>query len=158
MTVIQYIDKNLKKMSISNHYIQSVSYAKLAEYDQNRTDLPIRKYVLIANLLREEQQQQQRQEESDTIMNSHKDDEEDEDILMLEQQWFETCLNELDKEDDDTDPKEEIDNNGQYNHQQSNNMISINQKIYNTNQPRIQLHAIYDMHNKRGILLCTSSI
>lgn len=148
-------------MSRSNHYIQSVSYAKLAEYDQNRTDLPIRKYVLIANLLREEQhQQQQRQQQSDTNMNSQEDNEEDEDedMLMLEQQWFETCLNELDKEDDDIDTEEENNNsNGQYNHQ-NDNMISINQKIYNANQPRIQLHAIYDIHNKRGILLCTSSI
>ncbi|CAO3638112.1 unnamed protein product [Mucor hiemalis] len=148
-------------MSRSNDYIQSVSYAKLAEYDQNRTDLPIRKYVLIANLLREEQQQQQ-SEPQDSNMNMNEDNEEDEDenMLILEQQWFETCLNELDKEDDDYEQEEENksnENNGQYNHQ-NDNLISINQKLYNTNQPRIQLHAIYDIHSKRGILLCTSSI
>ncbi|KAG1438053.1 hypothetical protein G6F56_012808 [Rhizopus delemar] len=56
--------------------IELISYAKLAEYDQARTDLPIRKYVLIANFLRDPK--------------SH----------LLEQHWFDTCLSELGQEED----------------------------------------------------------
>ncbi|KAI8876877.1 hypothetical protein K501DRAFT_288685 [Backusella circina FSU 941] len=56
-----------------HNYIQSMSMAKLAEFDQSRTDLPIRKYVLIANLLRDHNR---------------------------EQHWFDACLDDLQEDDD----------------------------------------------------------
>jgi hypothetical protein len=55
-------------------YLQAISMTKLAEYDQSRTDLPIRKYVLIANLLRDSNR---------------------------EQQWFEACLDDLEDDQDE---------------------------------------------------------
>lgn len=97
-----------------SNYIQSISYAKLAKYDQTRIDLSIRKYVLITNLLREEQQQ------------------EDEDMILLEQNWFESCLNELDKEEEQ-EQKEEP-------------------------KPNHQLKAFYNFRNGKGFLFCTSSL
>ncbi|EIE86379.1 hypothetical protein G6F57_008300 [Rhizopus arrhizus] len=59
-----------------NSNIELISYAKLAEYDQARIDLPIRKYVLIANFLRRPKEE------------------------LLEQQWFDSCLSKLDEEDE----------------------------------------------------------
>ncbi|CAO3598604.1 unnamed protein product [Absidia cylindrospora] len=57
-----------------------MSQAKLAEYYDTRTDLPIRKYVLIANLLR-----------NTPIQNENK----------TEEQWLDTCLDALDQQDDE---------------------------------------------------------
>ncbi|KAI9271405.1 hypothetical protein BY458DRAFT_509368 [Sporodiniella umbellata] len=66
----------MESEEMNNSTIELISYAKLAEYDQARTDLPIRKYVLIANFLRDPK--------------SH----------WLEQHWFDACLNELGQEDE----------------------------------------------------------
>ncbi|KAG1448561.1 hypothetical protein G6F56_008907 [Rhizopus delemar] len=67
-----------------NNNIELISYAKLAEHSKARTDLPIRKYVLIANFLRRPKEEE------------------------LEQRWFDTCLDKLvqeDKEDQDNSPQ-----------------------------------------------------
>ncbi|KAI8076894.1 uncharacterized protein BX664DRAFT_344191 [Halteromyces radiatus] len=60
-------------------YLHIISQAKLAEYYDTRTDLPIRKYVLIANMLRKTTVQEEKAEE----------------------EWLDTCLNALDQQDDD---------------------------------------------------------
>lgn len=104
-------------MSNHDNYIQLISHAKLAEYDQTRIDLPIRKYVLINNLLREEQQ-----------VNSK-----DEDMILLEQHWFDSCLNELDKEEQDQKEREL------------------------TTKPNLHLKAFYNLRNGAGFLVCTSN-
>jgi hypothetical protein len=57
-----------------------MSQAKLAEYFDTRTDLPIRKYVLIANMLR-----------NSTLQ------EED----RAEEQWLDDCLGALDQQEDE---------------------------------------------------------
>ncbi|KAI9282615.1 hypothetical protein BY458DRAFT_496781 [Sporodiniella umbellata] len=54
-----------------NSNIELISYAKLAEASKARTDLPIRKYVLIANVLRRPKE------------------------VELEQHWFDSCMNKL---------------------------------------------------------------
>lgn len=105
-------------MSNNHNYIQLISHAKLAEYDQTRIDLPIRKYVLISNLLREEQQ-----------LNNK-----DEDMILLEQDWFDSCLNELDKEEQQEQKEKDL-----------------------TTKPNLHLKAFYNLHNGRGFLVCTSN-
>ncbi|KAI8376023.1 uncharacterized protein BYT42DRAFT_469884, partial [Radiomyces spectabilis] len=74
-------------MTENIHYL---SLVKLAEYSQTRTDVPIRKYVLISNMLR--QQDTHPSELDDGSEVSHKDD-------VLEQQWFDTCLDALHTEE-----------------------------------------------------------
>jgi hypothetical protein len=98
-----------------NQHIQSISYSKLAEYDQTRIDLPIRKYVLITNLLREPSP-----------------------TTELEHQWFETCLEELDREE-----KEQ---------EQGQTTTKFNHK------PDLHLHAFYNFRNGSGFLVCTSNL
>ncbi|KAI8337555.1 hypothetical protein BC941DRAFT_336378, partial [Chlamydoabsidia padenii] len=56
-----------------------MSQAKLAEYYDTRTDLSIRKYVLIANMLR--------------MTSSQEED-------KAEEQWLNTCLDALDKQEE----------------------------------------------------------
>lgn len=107
-----------------SNYIQSISYAKLAKYDQTRIDLPIRKYVLITNLLREEEQKE-------------KQSNEDEDMMLLEQNWFESCLNELDKEEEQEE-------------------LSVQQS--QLTKPNLHLKAFYNFQNGKGFLFCTSSL
>lgn len=58
-----------------------MSQAKLAEYFDTRTDLPIRKYVLIANMLR-----------NSTLQ------EED----RAEEQWLDNCLGALDQQEEES--------------------------------------------------------
>lgn len=57
-----------------------MSQAKLAEYYDTRIDLPMRKYVLIANMLRKT-----------TLQEEDK----------AEEQWLDTCLDALDKQDEE---------------------------------------------------------
>ncbi|KAI8339219.1 hypothetical protein BC941DRAFT_422457 [Chlamydoabsidia padenii] len=61
-------------------FLYMMSQAKLAEYFDTRTDLPIRKYVLIANMLRKSSIQ-----------------EED----RAEEQWLDNCLGALDQQEDE---------------------------------------------------------
>ncbi|ORZ11254.1 hypothetical protein BCR42DRAFT_104863 [Absidia repens] len=63
-------------------FLYMMSQAKLAEYYDTRTDLPIRKYVLIANMLRKS-----------TVQKEDK----------AEEQWLNTCLDALDKQEDKTE-------------------------------------------------------
>ncbi|KAI7888779.1 uncharacterized protein EV154DRAFT_516823 [Mucor mucedo] len=104
-------------MSSSNNYIQLISHAKLAEYDQTRIDLPIRKYVLINNLLREEM----------------KENTKDKNMILLEQHWFDSCLNELVKEEQDQNERE----------------LTLKHNLH--------LKAFYNLHNGTGFLICTSN-
>jgi hypothetical protein len=125
---------------MSNSFIQSVSYAKLAKYDQTRTELPIRKYVLISNLLREEEQQQQQQQQqqqhySDMIT----DNDEEQDMLLLEKHWFEACLNELDNEEEEEETE------------------GVQEQNSLKRQSDVQLHAIYNISNGRGIFVCCTT-
>ncbi|KAI8986532.1 hypothetical protein BDB01DRAFT_785947 [Pilobolus umbonatus] len=60
-------------------YIESISYAKLREFNRTRIDLPIRKYVLINNLLRLPKVKAE---------------------TLLEQHWFENCLDQLEEEEE----------------------------------------------------------
>ncbi|KAI8355670.1 hypothetical protein BD560DRAFT_406907 [Blakeslea trispora] len=106
--------------------IQSISYSKLAEYDQARIDLPIRKYVLIANLLRDPSPSPS---------------------PNLEQHWFDTCLNELDKEEQEGSQEDSNHENNQHN----------NNKQY-ANNTNIHLHAFYHIRHGNGFLVCTSKI
>lgn len=96
--------------------IELISFAKLAEYDKARIDLPIRKYVLIANFLR-----------------GPKSD-------LLEQHWFDTCLSELDHEEEiDLPPSK----------------VPIKEETKHTN---IQLHAYYNFNQQNGFLVYTSNV
>ncbi|ORZ17994.1 hypothetical protein BCR42DRAFT_412934 [Absidia repens] len=61
-------------------FLYMISHAKLAEYYETRTDLPMRKYVLIANMLRNTPVQ---------------------DEGKTEEQWLDTCLDALDQQDDE---------------------------------------------------------
>ncbi|KAI7898648.1 uncharacterized protein BX663DRAFT_524252 [Cokeromyces recurvatus] len=104
---------NNKHMYSNNNFdIQSISRSKLLEYYQTttRTDLSIRKYVLITNLLREECSQRSNQ--------------------LQEQQWFDTCINELDKEEEEEEQKK------------------LN---------RIPYYGFYDFRNNSGLLVCSTS-
>ncbi|CEG83093.1 hypothetical protein RMATCC62417_17067 [Rhizopus microsporus] len=95
--------------------IELLSYAKLAEYDQTRIDLSIRKYVLITNLLREPKED------------------------LLEQHWFDTCLNELTREEEQQQQQQQ---------QQQNDKIQ--------DKPNVQLY--YNFNHRNGFLVYTSNL
>jgi hypothetical protein len=63
---------------MSDQHIQSISLSKLAKY--NHAPLDMRKYVLIANILREPKS---------------------------EEHWFENCLQELDTEEEEEEEKQD---------------------------------------------------
>ncbi|KAI8639468.1 hypothetical protein BD408DRAFT_421347 [Parasitella parasitica] len=108
-----------------NQYIQSISYSKLAEYDSARIDLPIRKYVLIVNLLREPSSPS----------------------IELEQDWFDACLDELDKE-------EEIERQLEKEKQQEQLDISK----FHRRKPDLHVHTFYNYRNRSGFLVCTTNL
>ncbi|KAI8364840.1 hypothetical protein EDC96DRAFT_510564 [Choanephora cucurbitarum] len=129
--------------------IHSISYSKLAEYDQARIDLPIRKYVLIANLLRDPSPPP---------------------VMNLEQHWFDSCIDELDKDEQEDNPEDSHSqshsqgNSAQSNSVQSNSAQSNyennhhnNNKQY-ANNTNIHLHAFYHIRHGNGFLVCTSKI
>ncbi|KAI8068488.1 hypothetical protein BC940DRAFT_332889 [Gongronella butleri] len=62
-------------------YLFVTSQAKLAEYYDTRTDLPIRKFVLIANLMKKATQQVEQVEQVEQ---------------QAEEAWLDSCLEELD--------------------------------------------------------------
>ena len=66
----------------STEYIRDLSHAKLSQYVHSSKDASIRKFVLITNMLRHH----------DNKMSFMEDD-------ALEQQWLDTCLDELEKEE-----------------------------------------------------------
>ena len=97
--------------SSSTAYIRDLSYAKISQYYQSTKDTSIRKYVLITNVLRHthivdsshhhnnnnEQQSEYYQVDPMEICNDdfYNDSEDD----ALEQQWLESCLNELEEDE-----------------------------------------------------------
>ncbi|KAI8090892.1 uncharacterized protein B0P05DRAFT_527840 [Gilbertella persicaria] len=111
--------------------IQSISYSKLAEYDQTRIDLPIRKYVLITNLLRDPSS-------PPAIMSN------------MEQHWFDACINQLDKEE------QEQEEENQQEQEPVNTTEPDKNKQYTNNN--IHLHAFYHLHHGNGFLVCASKI
>ncbi|OBZ86112.1 hypothetical protein A0J61_05841 [Choanephora cucurbitarum] len=113
--------------------IHSISYSKLAEYDQARIDLPIRKYVLIANLLRDPSTPP---------------------VIDLEQHWFDSCIDELDKDEQEDNPEDSQGNSAQSNYQNNHHN---NNKQY-ANNTNIHLHAFYHIRHGNGFLVCTSKI
>lgn len=108
-----------------NQHIQSISYSKLAEYDQTRIDLPIRKYVLITNLLREPSSPS----------------------TELEQHWFDTCLDELDKEEE---RERQI--------EQEQQQEQLDKSKFHRRKPDLHVHAFYNYRNGSGFLVCTSNL
>ncbi|KAK4512527.1 Dipeptidyl peptidase 4 [Mucor velutinosus] len=112
-----------------NHHIQSISYSKLAEYDQTRIDLPIRKYVLIANLLREPSSPS----------------------TESEQHWFDTCLDELDKE-------EERQRQLEQEQAQEEEQEQLNKRKFQRRKPDLHVHTFYNYRNRSGFLVCTSNM
>ncbi|KAI9304701.1 hypothetical protein BJ944DRAFT_266448 [Cunninghamella echinulata] len=69
-------------------YLFLISQAKLAQYYNTPTDLPIRKYVLVTNMMKKTLQEKEKEE-----------------------QWLDDCLGELDQQEyeDDDDEEEEDD-------------------------------------------------
>ncbi|CEP11298.1 hypothetical protein [Parasitella parasitica] len=108
-----------------NQYIQSISYSKLAEYDSARIDLPIRKYVLITNLLREPSSPS----------------------TELEQDWFDACLDELDKEEERERQLE-----------QDRQQEKLDKSKLHCRKPDLHIHTFYNYRNRSGFLVCTSNL
>lgn len=73
---------------MATEYIRGLSFQKLQEIHNSNVDQSIHKLVLISNLLRV----------GDQIHNGQDDDD------MLEQQWLNTCLDELQEDELQEDP------------------------------------------------------
>ncbi|CAO3624580.1 unnamed protein product [Cunninghamella echinulata] len=67
-------------------YLFLISQAKLAQYYDTPTDLPIRKYVLITNMMKKTLQEKEKEE-----------------------QWLDNCLGELDQQEYEDEDEEEDD-------------------------------------------------
>ncbi|CAO0801767.1 unnamed protein product [Mucor circinelloides] len=117
-------------MADQNQHIQSISYSKLAEYDRAHIDLPMRKYVLIANLLREPSSPS----------------------TESEQHWFDTCLDELDKEEE---RERQIEQEQEKEHEQEQNQL-CNKSKFHRRKPDLHVHTFYSYRNGSGFLVCTS--
>ncbi|OAD00045.1 hypothetical protein MUCCIDRAFT_156957 [Mucor lusitanicus CBS 277.49] len=119
-------------MAEQNQHIQSISYSKLAEYyDQTRIDLPMRKYVLIANLLREPSSPSSESE----------------------QHWFDTCLDELDREEE-----EERERQLEQEQAQEQEQEQLNKAKFQRRKPDLHVHTFYNYRNGSGFLVCTSNL
>ncbi|CAO3638592.1 unnamed protein product [Mucor fragilis] len=126
-------------MTEQNQHIQSISYSKLAEYDQTRIDLPIRKYVLITNLLREPSSP----------------------ATESEQHWFDTCLDELDKEEEEEEEEErerQLEQEQEQEKAQEQEQEQLNKSRFQRRKPDLHVHTFYNYRNGSGFLVCTSNL
>ncbi|KAI9278891.1 hypothetical protein BDA99DRAFT_493384 [Phascolomyces articulosus] len=99
--------------SSSSAYIRDLSYNKLAHYYHSTKDTSIRKYVLITNILRLTHLDNVHTEQDyyhsttttitteDPMEIDHYNDTQDD---ALEQQWLDSCLDELEKEEQTWSP------------------------------------------------------
>ncbi|KAJ8662185.1 hypothetical protein O0I10_001878 [Lichtheimia ornata] len=83
-----HISNDAYASAMATEYIRGLSFQKLQEIHNSNVDQSIHKLVLITNLLRMETQ----------IHNQQDDDD------MLEQQWLNTCLDELQEDEQQEDP------------------------------------------------------
>ncbi|KAI9469668.1 MAG: hypothetical protein EXX96DRAFT_587030 [Benjaminiella poitrasii] len=132
---------NIKKCHNSNNNdnfdIQSISYSKLSEYYQHtrRIDLPIRKFVLITNLLREESPSNE-----------------------LEQHWFDTCIDKLDKEEEEEQEEQGQEQVVAKELEEKEVQQQQNEASLLTKQMDLYIHEFYHFRNNSGFLVCHNTI
>ncbi|KAG2220722.1 hypothetical protein INT45_007334 [Circinella minor] len=149
--------------SSSTAYIRDLSYAKISQYYQSTKDNSIRKYVLITNVLRHthiidsshhhnnsnEQQPYYYQEDLMEICNddSYNDSEDD----ALEQQWLDSCLNELEED--------ELQSQSLQQEQQSTNSRSFgNYSNHDKNDKEISEEQSTKLYFHAGVVACLTRL
>ncbi|KAG0171457.1 hypothetical protein DFQ28_000687 [Apophysomyces sp. BC1034] len=103
----------MTRLTYEQHrYIQVVSHHKLIQYHQARVDLSIRKYVLIANMLRQQQTLAQREERMATLVAEQvvEDDKEvnGENDVPEAERWLDFVLNDLSDEEEEEEEEEDM--------------------------------------------------
>ncbi|KAI7852267.1 hypothetical protein BDC45DRAFT_571218 [Circinella umbellata] len=149
--------------SSSTAYIRDLSYAKISQYYQSTKDNSIRKYVLITNVLRhthiidsshhhnnsDEQQPYYYQEDLMEICNddSYNDSEDN----ALEQQWLDSCLNELEED--------ELQSQSLQQEQQSTNSRSFgNYPNHDKNDKKISEERPTKLYFHAGVVACLTHL